>query len=129
MSFITDYGYTKMLAEMLEHGGSWYLALFTLTVPGSERRSRELVAEGYARQPVTFTVAGAYAVNRKGICFGKAPVDWGAITGFGVADAPTGGHCIIIDAFTPVTRYTLERGDEFLIGLGRLGLPAPLPKG
>jgi hypothetical protein len=102
-----------------------YIALFT-TSPAMPAGTGGVEVSGgaYARQPVTFGVAGsgpAAANNSALITFPTATAAWGTIVGAGIYDALTAGNLIdagaltaskvigIGDVFTfPASNYTLN---------------------
>jgi len=97
MSDLTNYGENQAATALLG-SGTFYVSLHTGN-PGETGAANELAAaNGYARQSVTFSVAGAVASSDATVTFGPATADQGTITHFALWDAASGGNSIAYGA-------------------------------
>jgi len=95
------------------------LALFTAT-PTESGGGTEVSGGAYARQSVTFTVAGNTASNNAAVEYPTATADWGTITHVGVYDATTGGSLMAYAALS--SSKSIETSDVFRVPSGDLDI-------
>jgi hypothetical protein len=88
-----------------------YLAL--LSTPPSDNNIIELPsANGYARTPITFSVAGStpqtngISTNTSQVLIGPATASWGTLAGIALFDAPTGGNLLYWAEISPALNAT-----------------------
>ena len=84
---------------------AWFVGLHA-GASGTAGATNEIsVANGYARQPQTFTVTGNVATGVAALTFGPdTTAAWGTVTDFSLWDAATGGNCIWVGTVgSPVT--------------------------
>lgn len=98
---------------------AWYIGLFT-SDPGEASGGAEVSGGGYAREPVSFAVAGDRASNAAAIEWPVAVSNWGEVTHIAVCDALTGG-VQIAHASVDVSKE-VSIGDVFRISAGSLEL-------
>lgn len=96
-----------------------YVGLFT-SDPGEGGTGTEVSGGSYARQTVTFTVAGNLASNTAAVEFPTASASWGTITYAAVYDAATGGN--LLGSGGLATAKTIDSGDVFRIPAGDLDI-------
>ena len=96
---------------------AWYVGLYT-SDPTDANTGTEVSGGGYARQAVTFTVAGNEATNSDVIEFDAATAPFGTVTHVAVLDALTGGNIITHGALS--APKAIGTGDIFRITAGDL---------
>ena len=97
---------------------AWYVALHT-GANGGAGANNEIVAQGYARQSVTFGVTANVAANTNALTFGPdTATAWGTVTDITVWDAPTAGNCLCQGTAGASVVYAV--GDSATIAVGAL---------
>lgn len=108
MSSFSDYLENKVLdhvfgATLMASPTNVYLAAYTVT-PTDAGGGTEVVASGYARQPISFSAASGGAVaNTAEVAFNAPTVGFGEIVAVGIFDALTGGNLLAWKTITPAT--------------------------
>lgn len=95
---------------------AWYIGLHTGT-PAADGSTNELSGNGYARQPITPSIASNVASNPAIVTFGpNTTTGWGTVTYASLWDAVTGGNCIALSAVATPTTYAVGDSATFAIG-------------
>ena len=81
-------------ASAVTRPAAWFVALHA-GANGGDGSANELVGDGYARQPATFTRAGNVASLAAPLSFGPdTTAPWGSVTDVSVWDSLAGGRCL-----------------------------------
>ncbi len=100
---------------------AWYVGLFTADPTDSGSTANEISGNGYARRPVSFTVANDLATNSAAVEFAAASGgNWGTVSHMAVMTAATGGTMIVHAALS--TAKAINVGDVFRIPTGDLDI-------
>lgn len=99
--------YAETLALNTIFSGALFLALYT-TDPTDADSGTEVSGGGYARQPLTGTVAGDTFSADDVIEFPPATANWGTVTHVGICDASTGGHLLASAALASARTVTSD---------------------
>ena len=119
MSF-SDYAENLALRTIFTTGAivrpaALYAALFK-TDPGETGTGTEVSGGAYARQQITFNVAGNVATQAATIDYPTATAAWGTITHVGIYDAAVGGN--LIDYGAVPTSRAIQVGDIVRLAAG-----------
>jgi len=107
-----DYYENEVLHHLLDANA--YLALDTVAA-NDAGTATEVSGGSYARQNVSglFTISGNQATSPQ-VSFPVASADWGAINGWRIMDAATGGNCKYYGTFgTPI--QTVLSGNQLIV--------------
>lgn len=124
MGALSDYYKNKMLVHAFS-GGEWtppssyYGALFS-TAPNGAGGGTEVAGGSYAREAFTCTTVAALSSNAAEFEFPVATTDHGAIAGYGVYDAATGGNMVAYHVADDNPAKTYNTGETIRIPQGYL---------
>ena len=118
--------YTDYLEDSIQdhvHGGTaftapsgQFLALFSVTPSDAGGGTELAVANGYARQAITFGASsGGVASNTSAVTFSASGADWSAAVAAAVMDASTGGNML---EWNSITSVTVLDGSDLVYAIG-----------
>jgi len=110
------HGMRRLVSTALTSPAGVYLALYTAAPTDAGGGTELVVANGYAREQITFgAYAGGTISNTGAVAFTAAGGNWGSIVAVGIFDAATAGNLLAWDAITPAT---INDGDTLNFPIG-----------
>lgn len=115
-SFETTVLQWAMTTDAVTRPAAWYVGLFTSDPTETGAAGTEVSGGSYARQAVTFTVAGNLATNSAAVEFPPATGSWGTISHAAIFTAASGGTPIWYGGLA--TSKVIDTGDVFRMPAG-----------